>query len=1134
MNDIIEAAGYASEYAALAAEAEQLKKRRESAEDIAGLRSRYAALSAHIRALLSNAKFIATMERIAMLFPDRAAYRGGVLYYRGRVPEMAGGEGNTSAADIERDVRASVLAIVRGEGDVDAALRALAADTGELRRIASDPDGCARAESERELSALGARADACAARMRELERLAGGDAESVVARIKTALAALPPSDTAGRLRAEKESGIDYPRSVSLGRVRTGLGESVAAFLRDNGIDPAALSDTRLELSHKGPGCALMRVDRAFERRGDEFFDMLCGLVFGALADFEPGRLKLAFAESIKSLPMLAPLCDIMNKDVSPDVMYRRVAQDRAHVAELFSSLLDELKSRLTVFRTVRKENGSTCADIAEYNALNRDNALPSILVIVNGYPGDADRDALATLNELLEGGRAGIFVLVITDEEPRSDERDRMPSLPPDITEVRLDAEGNAVCDGREVFPPHADGSTFAEVRTALAERLRHADAFYLDSVMQTESDAYFGDRISIPLGNAEGRLYSLVTGTERPPYPFTLVTGSAGSGKSAFLHSLIMSGAMKYSPDELQFNIIDFKTKTDSREFAGYISRGGEEDLYIPHVTYLSLRSRPENALEVIRYIKDLMSERNKLGKFAEYNSSPEVRSGKRKPMPMIYVIIDEYENMLSGGDGNGAEGDPDLLRPRIVEGVTTILKRARAFGIGVIFSGQAAKLPADAMDQISNRIAFYNGSGIYERVFGKWDDRNYARFPAREYRGYAFCATNGTEPPSFVRMAYAGSPDGKRMRELAARIREKYPTAEKRRQVVVGVTSSAVVSGPDTYRTWAEEAAYRADISRIEDPDDFATSGIEEGMRALRPLALGISSSSSLPVSLEYSTDANGVGCFACANERTLFRIERNAALAFLFQTADIAGGPRVVYCEDGTRTPSAYDECFGECAARREWPSARVEHVTGREDTARLLISLNSRSRADGPVLVILHEAEWMEPDRLAKWTPARSESAEKPSGDGYYERLKATGASIPPALMEKIKHMNIGAVTGGSEKKDVEVTVRGLRDAFSELYLSGGRKGVFLLVTTERYGTVSSVVLSLAPDSRARRTLSEHGAYGSFEEMRRQQTTNTSANTCFVMPVAASTRLYDYAQPEADAWWADLGRRLSEGR
>ena len=134
MNDIIEAAGYASEYAALAAEAEQLKKRRESAEDIAGLRSRYAALSAHIRALLSNAKFIATMERIAMLFPDRAAYRGGVLYYRDRVPEMAGGEGKTSAADIERDVRASVLAIVRGEGDVDAALRALAADTGELRR----------------------------------------------------------------------------------------------------------------------------------------------------------------------------------------------------------------------------------------------------------------------------------------------------------------------------------------------------------------------------------------------------------------------------------------------------------------------------------------------------------------------------------------------------------------------------------------------------------------------------------------------------------------------------------------------------------------------------------------------------------------------------------------------------------------------------------------------------------------------------------------------------------------------------------------------------------------------------------------------------------------------------------------
>ena len=101
---------------------------------------------------------------------------------------------------------------------------------------------------------------------------------------------------------------------------------------------------------------------------------------------------------------------------------------------------------------------------------------------------------------------------------------------------------------------------------------------------------------------------------------------------------------------------------------------------------------------------------------------------------------------------------------------------------------------------------------------------------------------------------------------------------------------------------------------------------------------------------------------------------------------------------------------------------------------------------------------------------------------------------------------------------------------MREAFGELYLTGNRDEIFLLVTSEKYGTISSVVLSLASDSRERTNLREHGVYGSFEEMRREQTENTSANSCYVLPAATGARLYDYGADGAGAWWQSLEARL----
>ena len=156
-----------------------------------------------------------------------------------------------------------------------------------------------------------------------------------------------------------------------------------------------------------------------------------------------------------------------------------------------------------------------------------------------------------------------------------------------------------------------------------MRKRLKSASSFALSNLLEDKPELPHYEVVSIPLGKIGSEVYSLKASTEKPPYPFVLVTGGTGCGKSAFMHEIILSGAYKYSPDELEFHVIDFKSADKATEFADY--QYGKK-MYIPHIKYLSLKSRPENALDIINYIQKLKSKRNRMGKFKSYNESIKV----------------------------------------------------------------------------------------------------------------------------------------------------------------------------------------------------------------------------------------------------------------------------------------------------------------------------------------------------------------------------------------------------------------------------------------------------------------------------------------------------------------------------
>ena len=64
------------------------------------------------------------------------------------------------------------------------------------------------------------------------------------------------------------------------------------------------------------------------------------------------------------------------------------------------------------------------------------------------------------------------------------------------------------------------------------------------------------------------------------------LIAGRTGSGKSTLLHVIITNAALHYSPDELQFYLIDFKKGV---EFKAYASGR------MPHARIIAIESDRE-----------------------------------------------------------------------------------------------------------------------------------------------------------------------------------------------------------------------------------------------------------------------------------------------------------------------------------------------------------------------------------------------------------------------------------------------------------------------------------------------------------------------------------------------------------
>lgn len=207
---------------------------------------------------------------------------------------------------------------------------------------------------------------------------------------------------------------------------------------------------------------------------------------------------------------------------------------------------------------------------------------------------------------------------------------------------------------------------------------------------------------VSIPLGFAfpNGGITQFKLGDD-PPH--ALIGGTTGSGKSNLLHVLILSACCRFSPDELNVYLLDFK---EGVEFSVYAAQR------LPHARLVATEADTEYGISVLQHLVEENNSRYKLFKKAGVNNIADYRkSNTDVKLPRLMLIIDEFQVLFSGSSNVKAQ-----------EYFSTLAKQGRACGIHIVMATQTLSgLDFNALGtQFGGRIALKCSEDDSKKLLG------------------------------------------------------------------------------------------------------------------------------------------------------------------------------------------------------------------------------------------------------------------------------------------------------------------------------------------------------------------------------------------------------------------------------
>jgi hypothetical protein len=178
---------------------------------------------------------------------------------------------------------------------------------------------------------------------------------------------------------------------------------------------------------------------------------------------------------------------------------------------------------------------------------------------------------------------------------------------------------------------------------------------------------------------------------------PHALIGGPSGSGKTNFLLAMIGSMAARYSPDELELYLLDFKEGVSFAQF----TPGRRDPSWLPHARLVgvNINTDREFGLALLRFLAAEMRRRAEAAKAHEVTKLEELRDADPAGRwPRVVAVIDEFQYLFA---------ERDAVTQEAVALLEDVARRGRSQGIHLVLSSQ----------DVSGIEAFWGRPAIFEQ---------------------------------------------------------------------------------------------------------------------------------------------------------------------------------------------------------------------------------------------------------------------------------------------------------------------------------------------------------------------------------------------------------------------------------
>lgn len=529
-------------------------------------------------------------------------------------------------------------------------------------------------------------------------------------------------------------------------------------------------------------------------------DFLVGTILHYMESFPKGTAKVGvYSPKLTSLPKLSSLCSGLSKNKLS------ILPEPARTKEQLSMLIDRVSQKAQLINSKLLENN--VSSLHELYEKGIDSEQFQILFIH-----DAIRDMSETNLYALEGllstcSNAGVKVIIVDDFDKNHYEykSEQFVRTATKMLNYCISFQFEYVTyNGKKallpLYLPYRLGAfpkttAFMSVQSiysfvneyGTSKGAEKKDVLNYEKVGfgNESSDPNNFESISIPCALQDKNIYSIKFSISGNIPTANLVVGIPGTGKSTLIDSLIMNGAMKYSPDELMFELLDFKDGVSSSTYT-------IPDCAIPHVKVVSQQNKPEEAdiilsniiLESERRNKtfgDLAKEhKERVSDIATYNKL--VASGKYpsfKKMPRLVIVIDECQCLFED--------------EKLAAKSETIIRKCRSQGIHLILATQSLSYKMRSTTKFIEGVYVFD---VAEEDAEQLLPRKYAQLVKSEVpKGSYMCfAKNGSDEPIKIKIAF----DQGETAKYSEQIRNRY-SEFKNKTIVIGDKSARVIKEQD-----------------------------------------------------------------------------------------------------------------------------------------------------------------------------------------------------------------------------------------------------------------------------------------------------------------------------------------------